>query len=336
MKAPGGVGGSNDSGDGERRVPAEQAGGAASRTRERRRRSRASRASRGDAPASYRRILVPLDGTPFAEAALTPAAALAARAGATLDLVSVMARGDTSLDLGEAVQTAEPGSLEFAERLEEYVLRAMERVESEWGCEVTSGVLPEGEPGAALRRYVERTGADLTVAAARTDGAATDALLGELPSGLVREAPCTLLLIPASAAGVQGGEGPLHGPVRSVVALLEGAEASDREVVKHAVRMARLWGAPLRVLERGEGEEAGGVARWMEELDGHDLDIEVERSAEAGGVDGVDEFLDRHQADLVCVPGDPGRPLRPLFGAAAEEDADEHAGRAGVLICSCA
>lgn len=279
---------------------------------------------------------MPLDGTPFAETALVPAAALATRAGATLDLVSVLARGDGSVGLGETVETAEPGSLEFADRLEEYVLRAMERVESEWGCEVTSGVLPEGEPAdTALRSYMDRTGADLAVASTRVEEAPGDTVLGSVSRGLMGDAACPVLLIPAKDSGVGDGNGPLRGPVRSVAAVLEGASGRDRDVIEHAVRMARLWGAPLRVLvkdiEGAAGVDHGSVARWVDELGGRDVDLEVERVADSNGPDPLVAFLDRHEPGLVCVSGTRQGPS----GGLAVEAATESVRNAGVLICTC-
>ena len=308
-----------------------------------------SRSPRQEKPRTYRRILVPLDGTLFAEAALIPAAALAARAGASLDLVSVVARDATALDLGDAVEMAQPGSPEFAERLTEYVERVKEGLETEWGCEVTAGVLPDGDSADSLRSYVDRTGIDITIAATHAEDIATRAVLGRLSRALSREAPCPLLLIPAREGRQHDQGDPLHGPVLSVAAVLGGDREADGEVVRHAVRMARLWSAPLRLLALRPADPdaptadgaTGGIlteARALElvrEIGGEDLDVDAEALAGGHVAEDLVDVIGELQVDLLCVGRVRDETLDRLLRSGPPGGLEEGTRQAGVLICPC-
>ena len=304
---------------------------------------------RQERPRTYRRILVPLDGTLFAEASLIPAAALATRAGASLDLVSVVARDASALDLGDAVEMAQPGSPEFAERLTEYVERVREGLEAEWGCEVTVAVLPDGDSADSLRSYVDRTGIDITIAATHAEDIATRAVLGRLSRALSREAPCPLLLIPAREGRQHDRSDPLHGPVLSVAAVLGGGREADGEVVRNAVRMARLWNAPLHVLAlrpadpdaRTADGATGGMlteARALElvrEIGGKDLDVDAEALAGGHVAEDLVDVIGELQVDLLCVGRVRDETLDRLLRSRPPGGLEEGTRQPGVLICAC-
>lgn len=142
-----------------------------------------------------RRIVVPLDGSAFAESALPLAAAIAHRRGARLDLVTVHRPFPVSdLSLAAAAE------LEAQIRAEEqaHLTKQAARVGSNYKVRVTSTLL-DGELVLALGAYIATEPTELVVLSTHGRGGVRRLVLGSIADRLVRELHVPLLLVRPSA-----------------------------------------------------------------------------------------------------------------------------------------
>jgi nucleotide-binding universal stress UspA family protein len=130
----------------------------------------------------YRTVVVPLDGSPFAEHALGWAQALALEAGATLLLVSVVnGRG------------ARPIADKLPTRIDCYLHETAARLQAE-GLEVQSQVV-QGDPAEKILRASSEASADLIVMSTHGRSALQRLWLGSVAMEVVRHATLPVLLI---------------------------------------------------------------------------------------------------------------------------------------------
>jgi nucleotide-binding universal stress UspA family protein len=144
-------------------------------------------------------VLVPLDGSPFAEAALPLGTAVARRAGAKLRLALVhpaaRAGGDAAAGLEVALQNQE----------RDYLQATASRIDPA-GSLVPETLLLQGAPGPALTAEVEADGADLVVMATHGRGPLSRVWIGSVADYLVRHLHVPVLLVrPAESPEVYGG-----------------------------------------------------------------------------------------------------------------------------------
>ena len=147
------------------------------------------------APFALRRVVVGVDRSPEAEAALELARPLAAAAGAQLTAVAVVddRLPATVAPAGMAVELVQWDDLVGAHR------EQAERLLAELG-ERIPGLATElrvGEPAEELAAAAEH--ADLLVIGSRRWGPLSRLVIGSTGEELVREAPCSLLLVPRPA-----------------------------------------------------------------------------------------------------------------------------------------
>lgn len=131
-------------------------------------------------PLMYRKIMVPLDGSPFSEEALPLAVEVAHRTGAELRLVHVLVP-----IFGKAIVELERGANEELDAL-------ARRVREESGVEVSAERLM-GDAVAQLAGYVKREGIDLVVMATHGWGGLQRAWLGSVTDALIREVEVPIL-----------------------------------------------------------------------------------------------------------------------------------------------
>jgi nucleotide-binding universal stress UspA family protein len=167
-----------------------------------------------------RSILVPLDGSAYAEGALALAVELAARAGARLRLVLVHeVRGFAAAgDQGAAA------GLKILEGARAYLDATAERLAGEAGVRV-EGELCEGVPGAALVASAGSHADDLVVMATHGRGPVSRLWLGSVADYTVRHAVTPVLLVRSREGGA--GQAP---PLRRALVALDGSERSERIV----------------------------------------------------------------------------------------------------------
>ncbi len=191
-----------------------------------------------------RRILVPVDGTPFGEYAIPYAVALATRACATIELVHV-----------HVPVLPEPGPAisPFAARAPDYGWiggqHALDRA-AEWlevraralhattGLEVVARTV-RGRPGEALCEEIAALRADLVVMATHARGGLKRARLGSIADLVVRHAAAPVLLVhpPDETASP-----PLQPTFRRILIPLDGSRFSE-QILPHARELSRLTGA---------------------------------------------------------------------------------------------
>ncbi|HWP48446.1 MAG TPA: universal stress protein [Candidatus Limnocylindrales bacterium] len=199
----------------------------------------------------YRSILVPLDGSTFAEHALPIARSIAHRAGATLHLVSVhmpVAIGyvDDLATLDDRLE-AENKAHERA-----YLDEVIKRLAMDPKVPVTS-TLVEGWVGRVaevLRDYVMAKNIDLVVMTTHGRGALSRFWLGSVADELVRQAPVPILLV-RPREGEETPDISRDQIFQHILIPLDGSTLSEK-ILEPAITLGRLTQADytlLRVIE---------------------------------------------------------------------------------------
>ncbi|WP_394741924.1 universal stress protein [Natronococcus roseus] len=139
----------------------------------------------------YDRILVPTDGSEYAEDAAERAFDLAETTDAAVHVVCVVEQGPLgSVRLpGDDASAADA----FAERAEEFVARLAERAR-ERGLEVETEIR-EGVPVRELLDYADEVDADAVVMGTRGRGGVSRMMLGSVTDGVIREGDVDVLVV---------------------------------------------------------------------------------------------------------------------------------------------
>lgn len=185
-----------------------------------------------------RRIMVPLDGSSFAEAALPLALSSSRRSGAVVELLTVH----------EPVPSFAYDEWETAARewSENYLDEVRQRI-TDAGPDTVEITVRSGRVSEILRERARDTGADLVVMATHGRGVFTRAWLGSVADAFVRHAPCPVLLVRP--------EGDRRVPVdltedrvpETVLVPLDGSELSEA-ILDRLGELAVLWGSRLLLL----------------------------------------------------------------------------------------
>jgi len=152
---------------------------------------------------ALRRLMVPLDGSSLAEAALEAAAALAKAAGATVVLVRVEPWIRSTIGGEEYATYYAQADEAVAAGAQTYLAALCERVPA--GVPVQT-VLLRGSPGSSLIDFVNDHTVDLTVMSTHGRGGARRMVLGSTADRLVRAGVPTLLIHPAASSASVGPE----------------------------------------------------------------------------------------------------------------------------------
>lgn len=134
----------------------------------------------------YRQILVPLDGSAFAEAALPLALEISRRTGADLHLATVL-EPVTSF----AYEGWEGAAVEWSQQ---YLDDVLERIEGQGGGNIDHAVL-NGHTVETLQGEAEAREADLVVMASHGRGALSRLWLGSVADGFVRQTHLPVILV---------------------------------------------------------------------------------------------------------------------------------------------
>jgi len=145
----------------------------------------------------YTRILVPLDGSRAAEEALAPAAAIARRTGAELELALVHV--SVASALAAAPATVDFGELDRVQLEDEavYLRRVTERLSAEHDLRVAAHHL-SGPVVDTLAEHIHGAHVDLVVMTTHGRGAVGRLWLGSVADGLVRTVATPVLMLRAS------------------------------------------------------------------------------------------------------------------------------------------
>ena len=205
----------------------------------------------------YRSLVVPLDGSIFAEQALPVAGAIAQRSKAALTLLCV----HRPVGYGEEVPNREwDGDMRDWEM--DYLTRAAAAVTERYGVRVATCLLEEPVVG-ALCEYVRAHAADLVIMSTHGRTGVSRAWLGSVADGIVRQMSVPVLMLrakreapppppppPPPSPSAPDGDNGSHVFDR-ILLPLDGSRLSEA-VVGHTVRLARTFGSEIvlvRVVE---------------------------------------------------------------------------------------
>lgn len=182
----------------------------------------------------YRKILLPLDGSPFSEAAVPIALSLARKTGAGIRLTAVLETFSTTLlyDWGE-------GALDH---LRQYLESVGDVIQEELSGHVISQVT-EGHVAHALEAQAEDV--DLVVMATHGRGGLSRVWLGSVADSVVRHSSKPILLVRPGEEGVEGEPTGEWTPSR-ILLPLDGSQVSEA-ILDHAVDLASLYGSVLHL-----------------------------------------------------------------------------------------
>lgn len=179
----------------------------------------------------YKQILVSLDGSTFAEAALPLALSLSQKTGARIHLVSVV----------EPIPALAYEEWEAAARdwSEDYLASVAERIDSEAGG-VVSTALRSGHVVETLLEEAASKHADLMIMATHGRGALSRAWLGSVADAVMRQATIPVLFVRPEAD---------HPPVvttpkglETILVPLDGSELSEH-ALEYATELGELFGS---------------------------------------------------------------------------------------------
>jgi len=172
----------------------------------------------------YRSILVPLDGSEFAEAAIPWALSIANRAGANLELVRVhelYALQDPHASWAPYIASEDTA---FWEQEQAYLAERARRLRATATAQVTAKLL-DGLVEEAILKHAQSKPVDLIVMAIHGRGPLDCFLAGSVAEGLVRHGSAPVLLVRPQE--------PLHGPepepsLKRLLIPLDGSELAER------------------------------------------------------------------------------------------------------------
>lgn len=189
----------------------------------------------------FRNVMVPLDGSTFAEAALPLARAVVDRVdGATLRLVTVH----------EPVPTFAQADWEASARewSEHYLSEVTRRLGDSSRSTIESAVL-SGSVAVELEKEAEK-GVDLLVMATHGRGMLSRAWLGSVADHFVRHSPCPVLLTRPEKPKDDGEPpDPVELPeIEQILVALDGSDFSET-VLPQAELLAELFGAGITLVQ---------------------------------------------------------------------------------------
>ena len=187
-------------------------------------------------------ILVPLDRSPFAEAALVSARWIASRTGARLHLFLAHQPVPVLVGVTEALASAPSPDLEAIKRERSYLIDAATLLERADGKPVLTHV-GEGPAGAEIVEEAARIGADLLVMATHGRSALGRLLLGSVADHVVRHVSIPILLVRPGEPGSAGAAAEIHG----ILVPLDLSPLS-RTILDPLVEFAALTHAPVTLL----------------------------------------------------------------------------------------
>ena len=195
----------------------------------------------------YRTILVPLDGSPLAEAALPVASDLAQRTGAELHLVHVTVRATTTPIFVEGLPVVDE-QLQSLSKLHEqaYLEQVRDRLSATANLQVTVRLLDpyatadqEQTAPALLAAYATTINADLIVMMSHGRGGLARFWLGSVADALVRLNPAPILLLRAH----EDTQEPIQtAPVQRIIIPLDGSTRSE-SILPYALALGQTIGA---------------------------------------------------------------------------------------------
>jgi nucleotide-binding universal stress UspA family protein len=193
----------------------------------------------------FRTVLVPLDGSPFAEQALPLALSLASRSEADLHLARVHQFPLRPLQ-GDELTLDPVLDDRLREAAREYLAGAEERVQPLLPRRVRSALL-EGAVADCLRRHAGEIGADLIVMTTHGRGPLSRLWLGSVADTLLREVALPVLLVRPQHPAAE----PAAPVVSRVVVPLDGSDLAEA-ILEPAAALGSAFDAEFTLLRAVE------------------------------------------------------------------------------------
>jgi nucleotide-binding universal stress UspA family protein len=179
----------------------------------------------------YKQILVPVDGSTFAEAALPLALALSGKTGSGVHVVSVVEPIPAF-----AYEEWEAAAREWSQ---DYLENVAERVRPEAGGEVTTA-LRSGHVVETLLTEADVSHADLIVMSTHGRGALSRAWLGSVADAIMRQARIPVVFVRPREARAPAAEAP--GGFETILVPLDGSDVSE-SALEYATELGELFGS---------------------------------------------------------------------------------------------
>lgn len=265
-----------------------------------------------------RNVLVPLDGSPFAEDALPLAAEMARRMGSTLHLVHVI-RPAATFDY-KTPQDDLAWTQKVRAGADAYLAELSSDL-SDGGAVTTQNAVLEGDVADAIGDYAKANQAGLIVITSHGDGGLKRWWLGSVAEKLIRTAPADVLLVrpwddtedrETLEPRFQRVLVPLDGSEAAEAAILPARQVSElfeaqlvlTRIVPAPLELTSIYGVP-GVKLAGEGHKGlvQDAKKYLAEAAGKLGDpapraVVLEASAAA---DGVVEAARKEEADLIVL-----------------------------------
>lgn len=202
----------------------------------------------------FTKLIVPLDGSSFAEQALTPATMIARRVGAQIELIRV--RQPLSFaSVPDAEWRARPCGGE-----REYVTEMARRIVVATSIPA-SGTTVRGVASTEICRHATNAGADLIVMTSRCRTGLGRAWIGSVADEVIRRANVPVLVVRPTDSTRRR---PLNRRgIKRVLVTLDGSRASE-EILDGATAMARAFGATLKLLRVVQHHDEASVSRAVD------------------------------------------------------------------------
>jgi nucleotide-binding universal stress UspA family protein len=288
----------------------------------------------------YRALLVPLDGSSFAEQALPLATELAARSGAVLHIVLVHHSNALVAGPGEPV-VFHPAVDDSTRQQEQEYLAAVSRPLAAAGTVAVVTRLLDGPVAASIADYARNSAIDLVVLTTHGRGVLSRFWLGSVADRLVRLLHQPLLLVrPQASRGA-----PSAAMMRRILIPLDGSPLAAT-VLEPALRLGEVLGAEFTLLRAvvlppplvlpfpgvvvpleptaPTTTQQVEATRYLGEV-AHQLrsqGLQVATAVEVAGdpVAAIAEYAERHGADLIALATHCyGGATRFLLGSVADK-----------------
>jgi len=199
----------------------------------------------------YERIIVPLDGTPFGEHAVTWATEIAIRSDARLELVHIHVPAHLENDLFAVPTFHYTGVVEADARHDREALRRevgeleerARRLAAETGLRVTSRTIT-GDVDVALEREARNFGADLIVMSTHARTGIERVRFGSIGDAVVRHATVPVLLVRPPAVASMLPATPVFD---RILVGLDGSMLSE-QIIGPVARIAGLFDATVHLV----------------------------------------------------------------------------------------
>ncbi len=185
------------------------------------------------------KILVPVDGSAFAESAIPLALSLAEKAGADIRLA--MVSEPANLPPGVWAEA-------FLATHSQYLDSITDSLASRSGPETSvSATLLEGEVSRAICEEAESSGADLVVMSTHGHGGLTRVWLGSVAEGVVRSSSSPVVLVRPREVEAEDEAPEAPDTLSHIVVPLDGSDFAEA-AIEPALELARLFAASVTLL----------------------------------------------------------------------------------------